>query len=164
VEFAGQLYDATAKPVDNAEIRVTVRGSEKSVELSLTPAGSGRYEGSLFGLEAGDYRFTAIAEKDGDSLGTSHSRFAIGALNLEFRDTRMDAELLRRISTATGGMFLGVNQHDRLEEALAALRSFSPEEIVEQSAIELWNWLWSLAVILLCFAVEWFLRKQSGMI
>jgi hypothetical protein len=47
---------------------------------------------------------------------------------------------------------------------LSALGSFDPEESIRQQTIELWNWLWSLAFILLCFALEWFLRKQSGMI
>ncbi len=163
VEFVGQLYDVTARPVDNAEVSILVRDGDRSIELPLSPAGNGRYEGSLYGLGAGDYRYSASAAVDGDTLGSSRSRFSVGELNLEFRDTRMDAELLRRLSGTTGGAFFGKGQSGELQEALTSLQSFSSAQVVEQANLELWNWIYSLVVILLCLTVEWFLRKQSGM-
>ena len=163
VEFVGQLYDDAARPVDNAAVRVTVRSGGQSAELPLPSAGDGRYEGSLFGLGPGDYSFNSIATVDDDTLGKSRSRFSVGELNLEFRDTRMDAALLRRLSEGTGGGFFGPGQVSELEAAIASLESFEPAELVEEANIELWNWIYSLMIIVFCFAAEWFLRKKEGM-
>jgi hypothetical protein len=164
VEFVGQLYDDAARPVDNATVRVTVRTDTQSAEVSLSSAGSGRYEGSLFGLGPGDYRFHAVAMVSEDTLGRSSSRFSVGELNLEFRDTRMDAALLRRLAEGTGGSFFGTGQAAEIEAMLASLGSFEPAEVVEEMTLELWNWIYSLVVIVLCFSAEWFVRKKEGMV
>jgi hypothetical protein len=164
VEFVGQVYDEAARPVDNAVVRVKVRSGDEVTDLALTSAGSGRYEGSLFGIGPGDYSFNSVATLESDTLGRSRSRFSVGELNLEFRDTRMDAGLLRRLSEGTGGRFFVAGEGEALEEALASLDSFVPSERTEETSIELWNWIYSLLVIVLCFSAEWFLRKKAGMI
>jgi len=35
---------------------------------------------------------------------------------------------------------------------------------VNASEIELWNWKYLAGLVILLFAVEWFIRKRSGML
>jgi len=164
VEFTGQVYDATARPVDNAELRVRAARGETVFDAILIPIGNGRYESTLHGLPKGEYSFVASASSGGQQLGEDRGRFSIGELNLEFQDTRMNSGLLRQLATRTGGQFFTPGDIEHLNNAIVLLESFSSREVEHKTVIDLWNWAYSLALILSFFSVEWFIRKRSGMI
>ncbi len=164
VEFVGQVYDANAEPVDNAQLRVTVRQGERVFPTDLRPIGSGRYEGSIDGLGEGDYMFKATALAEGQQLGEDNGRFAVGELNLEFQDTRMNAPLLRQIAGRTGGRYYSSNDISTLVDDITTQPSFASRKTLHATALELWNWQYSLATLILLFGAEWFVRKRSGML
>jgi len=41
--------------------------------------------------------------------------------------------------------------------------NFSSKELVHSKDVELWNWKYFAAIIILILGVEWFIRKRSGM-
>ena len=164
VEFTGQVYDATARPVDNAEVRVVATAGDQRFEASLAPVGNGRYEGALEGLPGGEYTFTATGSSSGHRLGEDRGRFSVGELNLEFRDTRMNAGLLRELARRTGGSFLTSGTFDSFNDLFGSPTFFSGREVQHETEFELWNWTYSLALILVLFSLEWFIRKRSGMV
>lgn len=163
VEFIGQVYDATAQPVAQAELRVTIQREARSYETLLRPIGSGRYEGSVEGLPEGDYTYRATARTVGQSLGDDSGRFTVGEANLEFQDTRMNASLLRQLAYRTEGEYFTPETIDGLSTALVARASFAPRELARNKDIELWNWEYLLALVVLLLGAEWFIRKRSGM-
>ncbi len=164
VEFTGQVYDATAQPVDNAQLRVSVKQGGKEFTTMLRPIGSGRYEGSIDGLGEGDYTFNASAQTDGQQLGDDNGRFTIGELNLEFQDTRMNAQLLRQLAGRSGGKYYSPDDLSGLVNDITTQPSFSSRESIRTSTFEIWNWRYSLAVVILLLGTEWFIRKRSGML
>lgn len=164
VEFLAQVYDASAQPLDNAQVKVSLRQSGKEFEVALRPIGNGRYEGTLEGLSKGDYTFSAAATLEGQVLGEDRGRFSVGELDLEFQDTRMNVQLLRQLAARTGGEFYLPSELPRLRTALAARASFAPREVRYAHERELWNWPYALALVVLLFAVEWFVRKRHGML
>jgi hypothetical protein len=164
VEFVGQVYDASAQPVDNAQLRVMVREGGREFPAVLRSIGSGRYEGSIDGLSEGDYTFKALAVTDGQQLGEDNGRFAVGGLNLEFQDTRMNSSLLRQIAARTGGRYYSPDDFSTLVDDITTKPSFTPRKTLRATAFELWNWQYSLAVLILLFGAEWFIRKRSGML
>jgi hypothetical protein len=164
VEFLGQVYDASAKPVENAQVRVVARKEESELETILRPIGNGRYEGSIQGFLEGDYTFNATAQMDGQQLGASGGKFTIGELNLEFQDTRMNAPLLRQLAFRTGGKFFTPEELGGLTSELHSLLSFAPREVVRTKDLELWNWEYTLGVVVFLFGLEWLIRKRSGML
>jgi hypothetical protein len=164
VEFVGQVYNATAEPVENAEVTLNVRQGETQVPSSLRPIGNGRYEGSIDGLTEGDYTFTALARIDGQQIGEDHGRFSVGELNLEFQDTRMSVGLLRQIAYRTGGQYYSANNLTSLVRDITKDGSFTSREVNRVETIELWNWRYMLGLIVLLFGVEWFVRKRTGML
>jgi hypothetical protein len=164
IEFAGQVYDATARPVDDAQLRVTARRGEMEFATTLRPIGSGRYEGSLAGLDEGDYTFTATALKEGHQLGADNGRFSVGELNLEFQDTRLNAPLLRQIASRSGGGYFAPDDLEGMEKEITGRPSFAARESVRATSVELWNWRYSLGLLVALLGIEWFLRKRGGML
>ncbi|MBX2990650.1 MAG: hypothetical protein KF749_05720 [Bacteroidetes bacterium] len=164
VEFVGQVYDASANPVENAQVKVAAEHEGKQFETTLRPIGNGRYEGTLEGLDKGDYTFKSVATIDGQALGEDRGRFTVGELDLEFQDTRMNVQLLRQLAARTNGEFLLPSQISGLPSRINSLASFAPREVHDAREFELWNWKYMLALVVLLFAVEWFVRKRSGML
>lgn len=164
VEFLAQVYNESYEPVDNAVVIAAVRGPDGAREIAFTSVGAGRYTGFADGLREGDYTYTGTAAANGAPLGSDNGRFSVGELNVEFQETRLDNTLLRQIAARTGGRYFAIGDIGGLAEAVAAVRDFEPEDRIIRSDIPLWNLGWLLGAAVLLFAIEWYLRKQSGMI
>ncbi len=164
VELLGQVYDASRNPVENARLSVTVKRDAEEFETVLRPTGNGRYEGVFEGLAAGDYTLRASAGVDGQQLGTDNGRFSVGELALEFLDTRMNVSLLRQLAFRTGGKYLSPGEVRALGGNIRADASFLPANVETSDDLELWNWKYMLALLVMLLASEWFLRKRAGML
>jgi hypothetical protein len=166
VDFLGQAYNANYQPIDDADIHVEVAAlsSRQRFETILRPVENGRYEGQIEALPEGDYSFTATAKADGEDLGKSEGRFSVGEQSIEFTDTKMNKALLQQIAAASGGEYADGGEFDRLIHDLAARPFMKPEEQFTTSEFEVWNLPLLLSVIVALFGIEWFIRKQSGML
>lgn len=164
VRLLGQVYDESFQPLDNAEVKVTVQGAGKSYEMNLAPAGNGRYEGMLSGLPAGDYRFNGSASIGGRTLGSDAGRFIIDEVGLEFTQTSMNASLLRSLAERTGGKFYTADQAGSLLDDIRAHEGFGPKSVESEEEFSFRESIWFLIASLAFFAVEWFIRKRSGML
>jgi hypothetical protein len=164
VEFTGQLYNASAQPIDDARIRVLVQKGDQVAEASLRSDGHGRYEGKIEGLEGGDYSYNASAEWRGAMLGKDGGKFSVGEIDLEFRDVRMNIELLRQLALRTGGQYFNPAELSRLDSTVRAQASFAPREVRSITDLELWHWKYLLSMMVLLFSAEWLLRKWHGML
>jgi len=164
IEFTAEVYDEQFRPIERAEVRVVVRSDDQKSQTVLRAIGSGRYEGSIEGLAAGDYTFEGQATLDGTSLGDDRGRFSVGQMNVEFLQTRMNKHLLEQLAFRTGGMYADIGNVAALIDSIQARVEFTPREIVHTSEVELWNWQYLTALLVLLLAVEWFVRKRSGML
>ncbi len=164
VEFTGQVYDENYKPIENAEVIITVTRDNASNQTTLTPLGSGRYEGSLEPMQEGDYTFTATVNVGGKQLAEDKGTFSVGGLNVEFQETRMNKLLLQQLAARTGGKYYNANALENLPQDIASLPHFKPREVVHASEIELWNIGWMITLMVTLFALEWFMRKRNGML
>jgi hypothetical protein len=164
IELFAQVYNESYEAVDNAAVTVAVTHEGETRELMLSPLGAGRYSGKLDVTDEGDYSFNGTAELDGQELGNDDGRFVVGELNIEFQDTRMNNVLLRQIAAATGGRYFTIDDVSGLPAAVSEHPAFSSTDRVIKSDIQLWNIVWLLALAVLLFAIEWYLRKQAGML
>ncbi|MCB2206610.1 hypothetical protein KQI65_17855 [bacterium] len=164
VELLGQVYNESYEPVDNATVSVTVRKEGEERELILSPQGSGRYSGVLDLTDEGEYQYRGTASIDDRDLGSDEGRFSVGELNIEFQNTRMNNILLRQIAAETGGSYRLITNTAGLPEAVHDATDFTSTPRLIKQDIQLWNIAWLLALAILLFAIEWYLRKQAGMI
>lgn len=164
VRLLAQVYDESYQPLDNAEVNVKIEGGGKNYEMTLAPAGNGRYEGTLSNLPAGDYRFNGTASAGGRTIGSDAGRFIVDEVGLEFTQTSMNAPLLRSLAERTGGKFYTADQAGSLIDDIKANEGFRPKSIESEKEFSLRESIWFLIAALAFFAVEWFIRKRSGML
>jgi hypothetical protein len=163
VEFTGQVYDDQYRQVDNAEVKVELVSEGRKSELVLGFVGSGLYEGNINGLPEGDYTYAAKAIADGRVLGEDKGKITIGKMNIEFLDTKMNKQLLEQIAYKTGGTYASIENADTILSSITK-RKFGIQEITTVKEIEIWNWEYAAGLLILLLALEWFIRKRSGMV
>lgn len=165
VEFVGQVYDAAYTPIDNATLTVKISGGKSEQrEIVLSNAGNGRYTASVEGLAEGDYAFNGTVVVNNKPYGSDAGRFSVGELALEYQNLRMNVELLRSIAERTGGKFYTPEQAEQCLKDIKQHKSFQARTITGSNEFALWNLAYLLAGAILCFALEWFLRKRAGMV
>jgi hypothetical protein len=164
VEFTAQVYDDNYKPIDAAEVSLSVTKKDQSSQLTLTSLGNGRFEGALDPLPEGDYSYTARAVAGGGQLAEEKGTFSVGGLNAEFLDTKANKHLLQQIALRTGGRYYEPEDLHRLPDDLASLPGYRVREVNMSQQLELWNKTWMLGLLIGLLAPEWVLRKRSGML
>jgi hypothetical protein len=164
VEFFAQVYDRTYKPLDGAEVKVTVTGEGESREITLVSRGNGRYTGNLNGLAKGEYRYNGNAIHKGNEIGKDAGIFSVGDISAEFADLTMNAPLMRSIAGQTGGNFYTPDDVGKLMDDICANPGFKEKSVTSRSELAVWNTPWLLALAILLFSIEWFVRKRSGML
>lgn len=164
VSFEAQVYDVQQRPVDDAQVRVVVQQRKQATEGVLAPMGNGRYEGTLPGLsEEGLYAYRASAGKGGVVLGTDSGSVRVGGTHVEFLRTQANLPLLRTIAGRSAGVSLNPGEMPRLPEELAQQGFFTPRVSMSALELHLRSWPYFAGALVLLFAVEWFIRKRSGM-
>jgi hypothetical protein len=160
ITFTGEVYYEDFRPMDGAEVKLTVTGKQKSYEILLSGLGDGKYEGALQALEGGDYSFDGIAAFNNRVIGSDKGQFSVEDFNLEFLQTRMNAILLQQVALKTGGKFFTEKNYSNLDSVL----NFPSRKILESREFELWNRIILLLAIIIFLSIEWFIRKRSGML
>lgn len=160
VKFTAQVYFEDYQPVDGAELAVQLQSAEGKQNLSLANVGQGRYEGSFQVLEGGDYSFSGTAHLQGRVLGRDSGKFSVEEFSLEYQNTRMNEELLRRIASESGGEFYTSADFSKLNGKLR----FPEKYITLKNEWEIWNRLPLLVTCILLLSAEWFIRKRKGML
>lgn len=164
VEFLARIYDDAMNPIINADVKLTVSDNQERFEINLSSVGSGLYEGKLQIRKPGDYSFSGEAFINGNILGEDKGIFNIGDIDIEMINPRMDFEFLNLLAQETGGEFYNPDEVDNLISALNKISSGSVKEKIITSEISLWSSEWLLFLIILLLALEWFIRKRSGML
>ena len=75
----------------------------------------------------------------------------------------VNADLLKQVAYKTGGSFYTINDYQKVVENIKADKNFTSTEVTHKSEFQLWNMYYTLALIILLLAAEWFIRKKSGM-
>ncbi len=165
VRFTGRLLDESLNPISQASIHVVV-ASEDAVRypFQMEALGGGRYVLDVGTLPEGSYTYTASARRDTDSLGSAAGRFTVGALALEFKETRANAALMQQIAVRSGGSMVALEELQGLPERLRSSPDFIPLRTRATDELPLRRMYGFFLVILALLTTEWFLRKRSGMV
>jgi hypothetical protein len=165
VRLSGQVYDESLNPVEGATVLVTVTDPEgKEFKYTMDPIGNGRFSKDLGQLGEGTYRYAAFAERQEAVFGADSGYFAVGDLTLEFRETQSDGALMREIASRSGGQFVMAGQVDDFVESIARTDRIEPTQVTETRDLPLRHMVPIMFVIISLFAVEWVVRKRSGMV
>lgn len=172
VSISVRVFNPDYSPAANTEVRMRARraalrsgeeldfdaDAQSVIEETLTTDTRGRAQWTIAPEQAGAWRVEAIAAPPGSEELRDDEVFLSLARSDELREVRPRNDLLRAISTATGGEHLEAPASlSRLEFAPARL-----ERINRRQIVELWSSPWALIALLLLVALEWQLRRSWG--
>jgi hypothetical protein len=160
VRFIAQVYGADLSPRDDANLNINVTSAARTESVPMRNRGNGRYEGDLNPWTEGEYRFSGTALAGNDTLGSDRGLFAVEAFNIELIDTRARFDVLRQMAAASKAGFAPAAQADTM---LARLK-FTPRDVPTRKEISLWNQGLIIWIIISLLALEWIIRKRSGML
>jgi hypothetical protein len=157
-----EVRDKAFEPVRNAQIsmRVTMPGGEvREMKPTLLDAKTGRYTAQARFEQPGVYRILAEARRGSEELGTSEQWVLSGAADLELADPRLNEDVLRRVSRASGGRYLQASDLSRLPSLLSSTSADPPPPRLQ----ELWHNIWIFVAVVMLLGAEWWLRRQWGL-
>jgi uncharacterized membrane protein len=161
-QLSVEVRDKEFEPVRNADIsmRLTLPGGEvRDIKPALLDAGTGRYTAQTRFEQPGVYRIVAEARRGSDALGTSQQWILVGAADLELADPRLNEDVLRRVSRASGGRYLQVSDLSRLPSLLSSASNDPAPPRLQ----ELWHNIWIFMAVVMLLGAEWFLRRRWGL-
>jgi hypothetical protein len=164
IEFSGEVFDESLTPISDAGIKIKISSQKNKYETDMQNVGPGLYEGSIVINETGDFNFSAEATKDDRVLGKDNGSFNIGEIDIEMVNPVMNYPLLNLLANDSGGEFYFPDDYFPILSKLKDLKINSFKEKMATSEITLWSDTWMLAIAIILFALEWFIRKRNGML
>lgn len=150
------LFDPNAK----VNIKVTNMESNK-IQTSPMVLKNGYFEADLSNLIAGSYQFVVSVENESKKETGS---FVISEFDMENQFVSSDDEKLEKLAVNAGGKLFYPSQIDELLQDLKENEAYVPTEKSTENIVSLIDFRILLAIIVLAFAVEWFIRKYNGLI
>lgn len=160
VVIESQVYNDIYEPVYGNTIELEVTGEQGVKKQYSYTTGPGNTRYSIGGLKEGVYRYrsrTRINQKTEEVRG----EFAVVQRQAELQNLTADFDMLRKLSSQTGGKFTLASNMPSLRNDLqkTEARAVIHSEENYQSVI---NLKWVFWVLLLLISAEWFLRKYHG--
>jgi len=164
IEFRASIYDETLTPRNDANIKVNVSNQSENYDFVLKNVGNGIYEAKLNTKEVGEFRYKSIIELDNSNSPGPIGKFIVSDINIENINYVLNKNYLKLITNNTSGKSFEISDYRELFNTL----NFNQKVKVQTESISteynIWASEWMLGLIVLLFSIEWFLRKQKGLL
>jgi uncharacterized membrane protein len=157
-----EANDASFLPVNNAQVTVHVKspsGNSSVVPLAWDVEKDGAYSAVMEPQEEGIYEIASEAIRGDKSLGTAKTHFRVAESSEEFHNAGMNADLLKRLSTETGGRYYSSADTRSLPEDI----SYSDKGMSHMEEKDLWDMPFLFLLLVGFISTEWILRKRKGL-
>lgn len=161
VRVSATVRDTDYLPSADAELRVQARdssGQTQTIAMRQVAGQPGRYEGEFQVGAEGLVQLDMTGSLGETTLDPVRHFTRRDDGILEHYDSMLDETMLRRISSATGGIYSRPDDTDALIEAL----QFSPSGVTETQWLPLWSMPFNFLLLLLLKLSEWLLRRHWG--
>jgi uncharacterized membrane protein len=139
----------------------------RAVDVSLKQTIEGGFEGyagqfhpdenGLYKVEVTSRR--SNGSKQASALSTASTSFIVGPLNREAREAAQNTELLKRISSDTGGQYYTASRADNMIEDLLHTDGVGSVRVT----YDLWDMPINFLLVIGIAAGEWLIRKRKGL-
>jgi hypothetical protein len=159
VEFKTEIYNELFEKVYDYSVDLTITDADGTIqEFNYVNSANNNY--SLSGLTPGIYKFSAAASVTG-KREIAQGTFSIEKLALEDINITANHNLLRTISSNSGGASYDISSMDQIIEVLESKNANPTVRSDEKLRLLLNNPLWLFLLIALV-STEWFIRKYNG--
>jgi hypothetical protein len=160
IVFESQVYNDIYEPVYGNTISLELSdemGKKYQYNYATSP-GNARYE--IGGLKEGVYRYKSSTNINGKKEEV-RGQFLVTAQQAELQNLTADFDLLRKLSTTTGGQFYKTSEIEKLNADLSK-KEASGTIHSEEKFDSLLNLKWVFFLLLTLASIEWFMRKYLG--
>lgn len=160
----GSLLNERGEPETDGIIEFQLSKEDtEGRSFNMESTGEGNYRLSLPRLSEGFYNYTATARKSGREIDTQTGEFLVSNISSELVDTDRNDDLLRSISTGTGGAFFPYQDAANLYDSLSVANVLEVQtDVIENYAFPVRSIYWFILAVLL-LASEWLLRKYYSL-
>ncbi|MBN1569134.1 MAG: hypothetical protein JXA73_14890 [Acidobacteria bacterium] len=154
--------DAAFMPLNDARLITEVKapsGLISSLQLNWDIEKDGSYSASFKPTEEGIYEISSEAFQGSKSLGAAKANFQIAESAEEFRNAAMNSDLLKKLSSATGGRYYTWDNLRSLPEDI----SYIDKGVFRVEDRDLWDMPFIFLLLISVVAAEWILRKRKGL-
>jgi len=162
VRITAEVDDEAFVRVNNSQVFAhitTPSGSLMEVPLDWTVERDGEYAGTFTPREKGLHKVIVDATVAGKKIDSAPAFVDVADSRSEFFGSQLNAALLRRIATETGGRYYTVNDLKSLPEDLTLTGRGST--VVEE--LDLWDMPILMLLLFTLLGAEWFYRRQRGL-
>ncbi|MGJ8732497.1 MAG: vWA domain-containing protein [Cellulophaga sp.] len=155
------IFDEAFEFDTNATVSLKIQNKEKTISKMVPMLlNQLNYVADLSDLPSGDYNFTAtVTGINSSKSGT----FSILDYDVEQQFSSSNYKKLNRLAKSTNGALFYVNNTGGLKQQLLSKQEYKPVQKSKENIVPLVEFKFLLGLILLVFAVEWFLRKYNGL-
>jgi len=161
VTLLGELYNQSLDPISGQEININLKDADGKVYKHTMSASVSQYRLVLQNLEAGAYLYEAKATVGGVSL-VDKGYFTIVGQQKELVNLTADFNMLRGLSSATGGQFVSITGAEMLGDNLLQNENLKSVIAEENKLEDLIKFQWIFWLLLSLLSLEWFVRKWAG--
>jgi hypothetical protein len=160
VVFESQVYNDIFEPVygNSIQIEITEHSGKKNDYTYVTSPGNSRYQ--IGGLQEGVYRYKSRTEING-KMEEVRGEFAVVERQAELQNLTADFNLLRKLSSNTGGRFFNADEIQDLQGYFSRTEAKSVIH-TEETYDSIINLKWVFFLLLVLMTAEWGLRKYHG--
>jgi uncharacterized membrane protein len=157
-----EANDASFMPLNDARVLSQVRtpsGKTVPVQLAWDIEKDGGYSAAFKPEEEGIYEISSEAFHGDKSLGTAKASFQVADSTEEFHNASMNSDLLKRLSSATGGRHYSAEDLRTLPEDISYIDKGASR--IEEK--DLWDMPFLFLLLAGVMCTEWILRKRKGL-
>lgn len=162
VVLDAELYNENFELINVPEVNLQLTDEQGKKNNYSLNKNDHSYSLNLGNLAAGKYSYTANTSWNSRNLSSS-GNFTVIAQNIEEINTRADFGLLNQLATNYGGSFVFADQVGSLKDLIKkhpAIKTIIRSSIQTEPLI---NWKCIFGFLIFLLALEWFLRKRSGL-
>jgi uncharacterized membrane protein len=162
VMIHAEVNDSSFLPLNNAQLTAQVKtpsGQLTQLQFAWDVEKDGNYSAAFKPTEEGLFEISAEAFQGSRSLGTAKSNFRIAGSTEEFHNAAMNAGLLKRLSSETGGRYYSPADCHALPEDI----SYIDRGASRLEEKDLWDMPFLFLLLIGLVSTEWALRKRKGL-
>ncbi|GEM_PF-414344 len=161
VILSARLLDEYYRPLKRENAAATLKlptGQTQAITLKAAPNSPGLFTAEIVPDRTGRYEATLISPANPSARASTS--YLVESLSLERQKPELDEILLRKVAAAGGGKYY---TPDKLNDWIKSL-SNNPLKVGSETETELWNAPLLFFLFLLPLALEWFIRKRTGLL
>lgn len=161
IEFEAELYNDIYELVNQADVSITITGSDETNYPFYFSKSSRAYLLDAGNLPPDNYSYYAKVQT-GDKMLTESGEFTVSSVSIEKVNTIADHALLYNLAKDKGGEMFYPENISELPGIIKNREEITTISYSSKKFTEIISLPWLLGIILLLLSIEWFIRKRAG--